>query len=160
MLLSLNVLKQDRQLRTLQRFLRILEQLFKVISIFNSAYLLNQLISYVELNICDEWSSFKEFKASNQEQFLKRLKLKFPKLTSEKQSTMDQLRKLTYQYQEISILEENHLLAFKKCFIYVAQRCLKPPAVTENRKLVELFVKNLDTYLKFKAKSTRESESR
>ena len=39
---------------------------------------------------------------------------------SKEQGTMDQLRKLTCEYQEIFILEEYCLLAFKRHFIYIA----------------------------------------
>ena len=35
-------------------------------------------------------------------------------------------------------------MSFKRRFLYIAQKCLKPLAVTENRELVELFVKTLD----------------
>jgi len=34
---------------------------------------------------------------------------------------------------------------FKRRFMFVAQKCLKPPAATRNRELVELVVKSLDT---------------
>ena len=57
---------------------------------------------------------------------------------------MDQLRKLTCKYQEIIILEKNHFLAFKRCFVYIAQKCLKLPAITENKELVDLFVRNIN----------------
>jgi len=36
-------------------------------------------------------------------------------------------------------------MSFKRRFMFVAQKCLKLPAVTGNRELVELFVKSLDT---------------
>lgn len=42
-------------------------------------------------------------------------------------------------------MKEDYLLAFKRYFIYVAQKCLKLPIVTENRELEELIVKSLDT---------------
>jgi len=35
-------------------------------------------------------------------------------------------------------------MSFKRRFLYIAQKCLRPPAVTGNRELVELFVKTLD----------------
>lgn len=43
------------------------------------------------------------------------------------------------------MLEEYCLLAFKKHFIYVAYKYLKSPATTENKELVETFVRNLNT---------------
>jgi len=36
-------------------------------------------------------------------------------------------------------------MSFKRRFVYIAQKCLRPPAVTENRELIELFVKTLDS---------------
>jgi len=35
-------------------------------------------------------------------------------------------------------------MSFKRRFLYIAQKCLRLPAVTGNRELVELFVKTLD----------------
>jgi len=36
-------------------------------------------------------------------------------------------------------------MSFKRRFLYIAQKCLKPLAVTGNRELVKLFVKTLDS---------------
>jgi len=36
-------------------------------------------------------------------------------------------------------------MSFKRKFMYIAQKCLRPPAVIGNRELVELFVKTLDS---------------
>ena len=36
-------------------------------------------------------------------------------------------------------------MSFKRRFLYIAQKCFKLPAVTENKELVELFVKTLDS---------------
>jgi len=35
-------------------------------------------------------------------------------------------------------------MSFKRRFLYIAQKYLRPPAVTGNRELIELFVKTLD----------------
>ena len=119
---------------------------------------LNQLVFYIELDICTKWSSFKKFEVSNQKQFLEKLKLKFLELMSKEQGTMDQLRKLTCEYQEIFILEEYCLLAFKRHFIYIAQKYLESPVTTENKGLVKLFVKKsryyILEYFELKAEST------
>ena len=141
--ISLSTLKQNRQLRTFQGFLRIIEQLFKATGISDLANKLNWLVSYIKLDIYDKLFNFKEFKADNQKQFLERLKLEFPELMSEKQDTIDQLRKLTCKYQNILLLED-YFLAFKKHFMYIAQKYLKLPAVTKNKDLVELFAKSLN----------------
>ena len=36
-------------------------------------------------------------------------------------------------------------MSFKRRFLYIAQKYLRPPAVTGNRELIELFVKTLDS---------------
>jgi len=41
-------------------------------------------------------------------------------------------------------LDEERLMEFKQRFMYIAQKCLKPPAITGNQKLIELFVRSLD----------------
>jgi len=56
----------------------------------------------------------------------------------------DNLRKLCRENAGINLLEEEQLMSFKRRFLYITQKCLKPPAVTGNRKLIELFVKTLD----------------
>jgi len=77
--------------------------------------------------------------------FLERLKIEYLELTSEKQGTIEQLRKLCRKYQEISMLEKKRLMSFKRRFMFIAQKCLKSLAVIENRELMKLFVKSLDT---------------
>ena len=59
--LSLSTLKWDRQTKTLRNFLRIVEQLFRLAEISEDRQKLNWLISYVEADIADQWSSFPEF---------------------------------------------------------------------------------------------------
>jgi len=58
---------------------------------------------------------------------------------------MDNLRRLCRENAGINLLEEERLMSFKRRFVYIAQKCLRPPAVTRNRELVELFVKTLDS---------------
>jgi len=43
------------------------------------------------------------------------------------------------------MLEEDRLMEFKRRFIYIAQKCLRLPAITGNKELVELFFRSLDT---------------
>jgi len=88
--------------------------------------------------------SFPEFKTGPWNQFLDRLKNEYPELTSEEQGTMGQLRRLCREYSDISLLDEEQLMEFKRRFMYIAQKCLKPPAITGNQELVELFVRSLD----------------
>jgi len=38
-------------------------------------------------------------------------------------------------------------MSFKHRFAYITQKCLKPPAVTENRELIELFVKYIENII-------------
>jgi len=106
---------------------------------------LDWLTSYADADIADLWSSFPEYEVGSWTLFLERLKIEYPELMSEEQGTMEQLRKLCREYQDISMLEEEWLMSFKRRFMFMAQKCLKPPAVTGNRELVELFVKSLDT---------------
>ena len=58
---------------------------------------------------------------------------------------MDHLRKLCRENARINLLEEKRLMSFKRRFLYIAQKYLRLLAVTENRELVELFVKTLDS---------------
>jgi len=51
---------------------------------------------------------------------------------SEEQGTMGQLRRLCREYSDISLLDEERLMEFKQRFMYIAQKCLKPPAITGN----------------------------
>ena len=57
---------------------------------------------------------------------------------------MDHLRKLCRENARINLLEKERLISFKRRFLYIAQKCLRPLAVTGNRELIELFVKTLD----------------
>jgi len=77
--------------------------------------------------------------------FLERLKTEYLELTTEEQGSIDHLRKLYRKNAGINLLEEERLMSFKRRFLYIAQKCLRLPAVTGNRELVELFVKTLDS---------------
>jgi len=99
----------------------------------------------VDADIHDQWTSFKEYKAGSWNQFLERLKTEYPELTTEEQGSMDHLRKLCRENTGINLLEEERLMSFKRRFVYIAQKCLRPPAVTGNRELIELFVKTLNS---------------
>jgi len=143
--LSPSAPKWNGQSKTLRNFLRIVEQLFRVTEITDDRQKLDWLTSYTDADIANLWSSFSEYEAGSWTLFLERLKIEYPELMSEEQGTMEQLRKLCREYQDISMLEEERLMSFKRRFMFVAQKCLKLPAVTGNRELVELFVKSLDT---------------
>jgi len=97
----------------LRNFLRIVEQLFRLAEISDDRQKLDWLISYVETDIADQWSSFPEFETRPWNQFLDCLKIEYPELTSEEQGTMGQLRRLCREYSDISLLEEEQLMEFK-----------------------------------------------
>ena len=130
--LSLSTPKWNGQTKMLRNFLRIVEQLFRLAEIADDRQKLNWLISYVEADIADQWSSFPEFETGSWNQFLDCLKIKYPELTSEEQRMIGQLRRLCKEYSEISLLNKEQLMEFKQRFIYIAQKCLKPPAITGN----------------------------
>jgi len=86
--------------------------------------------------------SFPEFKTRPWKQFLDCLKIEYPELTSEEQGIMGQLCRLCREYSKISLLDEEWLMEFKWWFMYIAQKCLKSPAITRNQELVKLFVRS------------------
>jgi len=142
--LSPSIPKWDGQMKTLRNFLRIVEQLLRLAEISDDRQKLDWLISYVETDIADQWSSFPEFKTRPWNQFLDHLKIEYSELTSKEQGTMGQLRRLYREYSEISLLDEEQLMEFKWWFMYIAQKCLKPPTITRNQELIKLFVRSLD----------------
>jgi len=76
--LSLSTPKWDGQTKTLRNFLRIVEQLFRLAEISDDRQKLDWLISYVEADIADQWSSFPELETGPWNQFLDRLKIEYP----------------------------------------------------------------------------------
>jgi len=143
--LSPSTPKWDGQSRILRNFLRIMEQLFQTAEITEDQKKLDWITGYVDVDIHDQWTSFEEYEAGSWNRFLERLKTEYPELTTEEQSSMDNLRKLCRENARINLLEEERLMSFKRRFVYIAQKCLRPPAVAGNRELVELFVKTLDS---------------
>jgi len=129
---SPSVPKWDGQTKMLRNFLRTVEQLFRLAEISDDRQKLDWLISYIEADIANQWLSFPEFETGPWNQFLDHLKIEYPELTSEEQRTMGQLCRLYREYSEISLLDEEWLMEFKQQFMYIAQKCLKPPAITGN----------------------------
>jgi len=74
--------------------------------------------------------------------------MEYPEITNKEQGSMDQLRQLCREITEIGLAEEKRLLDFKWKFLFIAQKCLKPLAITGNRELVEHFVQCLDANLR------------
>jgi len=101
-------------------------------------------MEYVDLDINDQWTSFKEYTRGDWDGFMGCLKSEYPKITTEEQGSMDQLRQLCQETPEISLAEEKCLLDFKWKFFFIVQKCLKPLAITGNRELVEYFMQCLD----------------
>jgi len=122
-----------------------MEQLFQTAEITEDQKKLDWITGYVDADIHDQWTSFEEYEAGSWNQFLERLKKEYPELTTKEQGSMDHLRKLYRENAGINLLEEERLMSFKRGFLYIAQKCLRPLAVTENRELIELFVKTLDS---------------
>ena len=122
-----------------------MEQLFRTADITEDQKKLYWITGYVDADIHNQWTSFEEYEAGSWNQFLDRLKAEYPELTTEEQGSMDHLRKLCRENAGINLLEEEQLMSFKRRFLYIAQKCFKLPAVTENKELVELFVKTLDS---------------
>jgi len=115
--LSPSAPKWDGQSKMLRNFLRIVEQLFRVTEITDDRQKLDWLTSYADADIANLWSSFSEYEVGSWTLFLERLKIEYPELTSKEQGTMEQLRKLYREYQDISMLEEERLMSFKRRFI-------------------------------------------
>ena len=115
-----------------------------VTEITDEAQKLRWLMEYIDPDINDQWTSFEEYARGNWDDFLSRLRVEYPEITNEEQGSMDQLRRLCWEITEIGLAEEECLLDFKRKFLFIAQKCLKPPAITGNRELVEHFVRCLD----------------
>ena len=108
--------------------------------ITDEAQKLRWLTEYVNPDINDQWTSFEEFTQENWDDFLSRLRIEYPEITTEEQGSMDQLRQLYQDITEIGLAKEECLLDFKWKFLFIVQKCLKPPAITGNKELVEHFV--------------------
>jgi len=115
-----------------------------VTEITDEAQKLRWLMEYIDPDINDQWTSFEEYARGNWDDFLSCLRIEYPEITNEEQGSMDQLRRLCREITEIGLAEEECLLDFKRKFLFIAQKCLKPPAITGNRELVEHFVRCLD----------------
>jgi len=98
----------------------------------------------VDPDINDQWTSFKEYEQGDWDGFMNCLKIEYPEITIEEQGSMEQLKQLCRETPEIDLAEEEHLLDFKRKFLFTVQKCLRPPAITGNRELVDHFVRCLD----------------
>jgi len=145
MALSLSAPQWDRQAQSLRTYIRLVEQMLATTEITDEAQKLRWLMEYVDPDINNQWTSFEEYTQGNWDDFLSRLKIEYPEITTEEQGSMDQLRWLCQDITEISLAAEEHLLDFKQKFLFIAHKCLKPPAITGNRELVEHFVQCLDS---------------
>jgi len=144
MALSLSAPRWDGQAWSLRTYIRLVEQMLATTEITDEAQKLRWLTEYIDPDINNQWTSFEEYARGNWDNFLSRLRIEYPEITNEEQGSMDQLRRLCRDITEIGLAEEERLLDFKRKFLFIAQKYLKPPAITGNRELVEHFVRCLD----------------
>jgi len=145
MALSPSAPQWNGQARSLRTYIRLVERMLVTTEITDEAQKLRWLTEYIDLDINDQWTSFEEYAQGNWDDFLSRLRIEYPEITNEEQGSMDKLRWLCREITEIGLAKEERLLDFKWKFLFIVQKCLKPPAITGNRELVEHFVRCLDT---------------
>jgi len=144
MALSPSAPRWDGQAQSLRTYIRLVERMLVTTEITDEVQKLRWLTEYIDPDINDQWTSFEEYAWGNWDDFLSRLRIEYPEITNEEQGSMDQLRRLCWDIIEIGLAEEERLLDFKQKFLFIAQKCLKPLAITGNRELVEHFVRCLD----------------
>jgi len=83
-----------------------MEQLFQTAEITKDQKKLDWIIGYVDADIHDQWTSFKEYEARSWNWFLERLKTEYLELTIKEQGSIDHLRKLCRENARINLLEE------------------------------------------------------
>jgi len=142
--LSPSAPRWDGRARNLWTYIRLVERMLAATEITDEQQKLRWLTEYVDPDINDQWTSFEEYTRGDWDGFIGRLKSEYPEITTEEQGSMDQLRRLCRETPEIGLAEEERLLDFKRKFFFIAQKCLKPPAITGNRELVEYFMWCLD----------------
>jgi len=142
--LSLSAPRWDGRARNLQTYIRLVEWMLAATEITDKQQKLRWLTEYVDPDINNQWTSFEEYTRGDWDGFIGHLKLEYPEITTEEQGSMDQLRQFCRETPEIGLAKEERLLDFKRKFFFIAQKCLKLPAITGNRELVEYFVWCLD----------------
>jgi len=142
--LSPSAPRWDSQARNLRTYIRLVERMLAATEIIDKQQKIRWLTEYVDPDINNQWTSFEEYIRGDWDSFMGRLKSEYPEITTEEQGSMDQLRQLCRETPEIGLAKEERLLDFKRKFFFIAQKYLKPPAITGNRELVEYFVWCLD----------------
>jgi len=142
--LSPSTPRWNGQARSLRMYIRLVERMLVTTKITDKTQKLGWLTEYIDPDINDQWTSFEEYAWGNWDDFLSHLRIEYPEITNEEQGSMDQLRWLCREIPEIGLAKEKRLLDFKRKFLFIVQKCLKPPAITGNRELVEHFVRCLD----------------
>jgi len=142
--LSLSAPRWDGRARNLRTYIRLVKRMLAATEITDEQQKLRWLTEYVDPDINNQWTSFEEYIRGDWDGFMSRLKSEYPEITTEEQGSMDQLRRLCRETPEIGLAEEERLLDFKRKFSFIVQKCLKPPAITGNRELVEYFMQCLD----------------
>jgi len=133
MALSPSAPRWDGQAWSLRTYIRLVKRMLATTEITDEAQKLRWLMEYIDPDINDQWTSFEEYAWGNWDDFLSCLRIEYPEITNEEQGSMDQLRWLCREITEIGLAEEEHLLDFKRKFLFIAQKCLKPLAITGNR---------------------------
>ncbi|KAF7761162.1 hypothetical protein Agabi119p4_10571 [Agaricus bisporus var. burnettii] len=137
--LSAGAPKWEGDIDKLGDFIWHLERQFEVSSVTDSADKLKWALSYVNKSVCDEWSSFKEYKDRKWDAFMERLKIEYPELVTEETGSVAKLKALCRGCRTIGLEDQEEFRKFRRQFLSQANKCLTDPAIISNRELVEEF---------------------
>lgn len=133
----------DGRGETLRKYIWQVEKLLATCGITESKEMLDWLLTYVDLDVREEWIEFQEAKDGEYEKFKERLRKEFPETISSERGSVRKIKTICKEYAGIEQNEEGELLSFKRKFLAEANKCLREPAVISNRELVELFSSTL-----------------
>ncbi|KAF9440016.1 hypothetical protein P691DRAFT_688997 [Macrolepiota fuliginosa MF-IS2] len=129
----------DGRAATLRNFLWQVNRLLEMCKITDAVEKLSWLVTYVSIDVREEWMGFAEYIAGDYDAFQTKLAKEFPESQNAQRGSIKQLKKVCKEYKDVDIEEQDRLMCFKRAFQCEANKCLKAPALVSNRELVELF---------------------
>lgn len=143
--MTAGVPKWDRAVEKLTDFIFRINHTCESVLLTDEAEKMKWVLAYVPHDVRTEWMAIPESQGDWKD-FKEKLKEEYPELVENEAGLVGAMRVLCSRFRSIAMSEQSRLLLFRRKFLVLLEKCLKPPTLMSNRELVEAFVKSLDPF--------------
>jgi hypothetical protein len=124
-------LKWDGEVENLTDFIWRIDHTCELVRLSDEAKKMKWALAYVPHDVRMEWLAIPESQGDWRD-FKEKLKEEYPELVEKETGSVGAMRELCSRFRSIGISKQSRLLAFRRKFQVLADKCLKAPALMSN----------------------------